>query len=336
MHIAEGILTGTSVVATSVAGAAVLGWGAAAMARFTKTQPERKPLLGMAGAFIFLVSLIPIPAFNGTCSHPCGTPLAGILLGPGIGAGLASLALLLQALFFAHGGLTTLGANTLTLGLMGAGGGWLFYRLGRRLGFPVWGAAALGGLMGDILTYVGAGLVLGTQLAFFSPEPKFTYGGYLSAIYLMYLPVQGPISIGEMILTAVVVNSVARQRPEVLESLGVIPKAKELAPVAALLLGFGLLLSSPVQAGESAAEPQAAQPETTGSFSGMDESVNEKMAEEAGSPSRAPFIDLESKGDLWNFVLLLGGGLAGFVIGRNWHHLFGKKDASPPNPAAGK
>ena len=127
MHITEGVLTGPSVIITNVVGGAVILWGVRAMSAFTKEQPSRKPLLGMAGAFIFFVSLIHLPAFGGlTCSHPCGTPLAGILLGPGVAAGLAACGLLLQALFFAHGGLSTLGANTITLGLMGAGSGWLF------------------------------------------------------------------------------------------------------------------------------------------------------------------------------------------------------------------
>lgn len=325
MHIAEGVLTGPSIIATNVAGAAVVAWGAVAMRKFTRSQPERKPLLGMAGAFIFLVSLVPIPSFAGTCSHPCGTPLAGILLGPGIGAGLAALALLLQALFFAHGGLTTLGANTVTLGLLGAGFGWASFRLGRKMGMPIWGAAALGGLVGDVATYVGAGLILGGHLAYFSPHPQYTFGGYLKAIYLAYLPVQGPISIGEMVFTAVVVRSVARQRPEVLESLGVVRKQSLVAPLVAVLLVVGILTSTSAQAAD---EPKK-------EFTGMDESVNEKMAENAGSPSRSPYINTEAMGDLWNLILLLGGGTAGFILGRNWNHLFGKRDPAKA-PDAGK
>lgn len=321
MHIAEGVLTGRSIVATELAGAAVVAWGAVAMRKFAQAQPERKPLLGMAGAFIFLVSLVPIPSFAGTCSHPCGTPLAGILLGPGIGAGLAALALLLQALFFAHGGLTTLGANTITLGLLGAGFGWGSFRLGRKMGMPIWGAAALGGFVGDIATYLGAGLILGGHLAFFAPHPQYSFSGYLRAIYLAYLPVQGPISIGEMVFTAVVVRSVARQRPEVLESLGVERKPSLVAPLVAMLLGIGVLTATPSRAADA---PPAG-------FTGMDESVNMKLAENAGSPARDPFINTEAMGDLWNLILLLGGGTAGFILGRNWHHLFGKRD-----PALGK
>ncbi|MES2201032.1 MAG: energy-coupling factor ABC transporter permease [candidate division FCPU426 bacterium] len=332
MHIAEGILTGKSMAVTTVAGLAVLAWGTKGMARFVSEQPERKPLLGMAGAFIFIVSLIPIPAFTGTTSHPCGTPLAGILLGPSIAAALAFLSLLLQASFFAHGGFSSLGANTLTLGLAGAGSAWLAFKLGRKLGMPLWAAAGLAGLLGDVITYAAAGLMLGTHLAFFAPEPKYGLGGYLSVIYAAYLPTQGPIAIGEMLLTGYAIHSIAKQRPEVLKNLGVDGgKFKG----ALLILALGLSgLGAVVQAGEmkqavTASAPAAvvspvSAPATTG-FPGMDEAVNEAIAHQAGAHTKDPFINLEAMGDVWNFVLLLGGGLAGFVIGRNWNQLFGKK-----------
>lgn len=316
MHVAEGILTGQSVVETSLAGAAVVAWGAYEMKKFIKAQPERKPLLGMAGAFVFLVSLVPIPAFNGTCSHPCGTPLAGILLGPGIGAGLAFLTLLLQALFFAHGGFSSLGANVLTLGLFGAGFGWLAFKVGRKLGMPVWAAAGLGGLIGDWMTYALSGGLLAAHLAFRAPSPQHSFADYLKVIFGAYLPVQGPISIGEMIFTAVVVNSISRQRPEVLQKLGVIdaPARKAGKPGKKTAVAVALLVGLLSLAGLAFAEHQ-----------GMDESVNMALAEKAGAAARDPYINLEAMGDIWNLVLLLGGGIAGFIIGRNWNQLFGKK-----------
>jgi len=108
------------------------------MKKFAAGYPERKPLLGMGGAFVFFVSLIPIPAFTGTCSHPCGTPLIAILLGPTIGIALAGISLLLQAAFFAHGGFSTWGANVLSLGFCGCFCGWATFRLARKLGLPIW------------------------------------------------------------------------------------------------------------------------------------------------------------------------------------------------------
>lgn len=328
MHISEGILTGPSFWATTVAGAAVMTWGVAAMKRFVREQPERKPLLGMAGAFIFLVSLIPIPAYMGTCSHPCGTPLAGILLGPGIGAALSGLSLLLQALLFAHGGFATLGANILSLGLGGAVGGWLIFQLGRKAGLPLLAAAGLAGLLGDLFTYLISGSLLGGHLAFFAPQPQYSFSGYLAIIMAAYLPVQLPIALGEMVVTGIAVRAIGRQRPEVLEALRVVAKGT-LATVLVLGMTVSLLsLASEVTAAEN---PPASSP---GTYTGMDEKVNETMAAAAGAQAHAPFIDLEAEGDLWNALLLTGGGVAGFIIGRSWHLLFGRsKDVTKgPQP----
>jgi cobalt/nickel transport system permease protein len=322
MHISEGILTGPSFWATTVAGAAVMAWGVAAMKRFVKEQPERKPLLGMAGAFIFLVSLIPIPAYMGTCSHPCGTPLAGILLGPGIGAALSGLSLLLQALLFAHGGFATLGANILSLGLGGAGGGWLTFKLGRKLGLPLLAAAGLAGLFGDLLTYLISGSLLGGHLAFFAPQPQYSFSGYLAIIMAAYLPVQLPIALGEMVVTGIAVRAIGRQRPEVLEALRVVRRTT-LATVLVLGMMVGLL---------SLSSPALAAPGQPGTYTGMDEKVNESMAAAAGAQAHDPYINLEEQGDLWNALLLAGGGLAGFIIGRSWHLLFGRSNDVPKDP----
>jgi cobalt/nickel transport system permease protein len=332
MHISEGILTGKSMAATLAAGALAVGWGLTKMNELFKNKPERKPLLAMAGAFIFLISLTPFPAGPGTTTHPCGTPLAAILLGPGPTIVLAACGLLLQAAFFAHGGFSSLGANTLTLGLVGGLFGWLTYRFGRRAGLSIFVSAALAGLIGDVMTYVAAGALLSAHLAFFGQTPQHDFKGYLALIYGAYLPFQTPLAIGEALLTGFAIRSIARQRPEVLEDLGVEPKgfAKQ---AGALILLFALLAAPALRAAvtvtASASVSKVAELAAvpTAGFSGMDEVVNEAVAHAGGAPARDPYLNLENKGDLWNFVLLMGGGLAGFVVGLNWHRLFGPPKA---------
>ena len=61
--------------------------------------------------------------------------------------------------------------------------------------------------------------------------------------------------------------------------------------------------------------------------------MNEAMAEEAGAKAHDPYINLEEKGDVWNTMLLAGGGLAGFIIGRWWHLLFVRQKDNPNTPA---
>lgn len=219
MHIAEGIITGVAAVEYTAVGLGLMGLGSIRMKRFVYRFPEKKPLLGMSTALVFFVSLIPIPAFTGTCSHPCGTPLVAMLLGPTIGIAVAGLSLLLQAAFFAHGGFSTWGANLLALGFCGCFAGWLVFRAARWLKLPLWAAGFAGGLVGDIAVYAASGGILANTLAN-APNPKFSFQGYLTAIYLAYLPTQLPVAVGEMLLTGLALHYAYQQRQEVLRELG--------------------------------------------------------------------------------------------------------------------
>ena len=137
MHISEGIITGVPAAAYTAVGLALMGWGARPMKKFVAKFPDKKALIGMGGALIFFVSLIPLPAFTGTCSHPCGTPLVAILLGPSIAIALAGIALLMQAAFFAHGGFSTWGANVLYSRLVRFRGGMAHLSGGEEAGLAL-------------------------------------------------------------------------------------------------------------------------------------------------------------------------------------------------------
>jgi cobalt/nickel transport system permease protein len=324
------------VVITDVLGFAAIAWGASSMRKFVKDQPARKPLLGMAGAFVFFVSLIHIPAFGGaTCSHPCGTPLAAILLGPGVTVGLAACGLLLQALFFAHGGISTLGANTLTLGLVGGGLGYLTFKLGRKLGWSLAASAGLAGLVGDVGTYMLNILILGLHFAYVAPHPQYTFWGYAKVLAAAYLPVQGPLAVLEMLVTGYAIQAIFRQRPEVLESLGVVKKApaKKLGQaVAALLLVVGLLgvpgrarAAEPAAPGQAATVPASVAPAPVVTYSALDD-LTDGMAAKAGTPTKPYWIDLEGYHDIWSSLCMFAGLAVGFVLGRYWHLLFTKQD----------
>ena len=293
----------------------------------------------MGGALIFFISLIPIPAFTGTCSHPCGTPLVAILLGPWIGIALTGVSLLLQAAFFAHGGFGTWGANVVALGFFGCIFGWGVFRIARKLGLPLWAAGFAGGLIGDVMVYVASGLILGTTLAN-APTPQYSLMGYLAAIYAAYLPTQLPIAIGEMLITGMALQYAYNQRPEVLVELKIIrpvkaanvgnPLAVILIPVLAAwslfapLAGFSANEKELTPSTVVTSSVELSQP--AGNFSGMDEAVNEKLAEAAGRPAKDPYINTEEMGDLWNLLLLSAGGICGFIVGRWWHLVWGTKN----------
>ncbi|MBE0446679.1 MAG: hypothetical protein IBX64_00950 [Actinobacteria bacterium] len=56
-------------------------------------------------------------------------------------------------------------------------------------------------------------------------------------------------------------------------------------------------------------------------WSGVDESVVEYYAEQAGRPAWTPLINTD-RGDLLLFMFLLAGAIGGFVIGYYWRTLF--------------
>ena len=86
-----------------------------------------KPLVGLLAAVVFIISCMPIPVPTaGTCSHPCGTAISAILVGPYISVLISTVALLIQALVMAHGGLTTLGADIVSMGVVGSFTGYAF------------------------------------------------------------------------------------------------------------------------------------------------------------------------------------------------------------------
>lgn len=333
MHITEGIVTGTPAVLYTAAGVALVGYGITKMKKFVILFPEKQPLLGMAGALIFFISLLPIPAFTGTCSHPCATPFIAILFGPAVAIALAGGSLLLQAAFFAHGGFGTWGANVVALGLFGGLAGWSAFCLSRKFGLPLWASGFAGGLIGDIAVYAASGFILAGALAH-APTPQYSFNGYLIVIFAAYLPTQLPIGLGEMVITGLALHYMYRQRPEVLIDLGLVKDALrpsgnnvKIGPLSLFLLSTLLTMpgdgafASNEQGGQGREErsPQINLPKTEKSFTGMDEAVNENLAENAGLKPKDPLINIESMGDSWNALLLIAGGFCGFVIGRWWH-----------------
>ena len=69
-----------------------------------KEHPEMKTMLGLSGAFAFVLSALKIPSVTGSCSHPTGVGLGAILFGPTAMSVIGTIVLLFQSLLLAHGG----------------------------------------------------------------------------------------------------------------------------------------------------------------------------------------------------------------------------------------
>ncbi|MFQ6112318.1 MAG: energy-coupling factor ABC transporter permease [Nitrospinota bacterium] len=218
MHITEGILPApwAALWAAVVAPFVVLGL---LRVREKKAEnPGYMPLLGIAGAAVFVFSTFPIPVpIAGTSSHPAGTGLSTVLLGPFPSILVAGAALLIQALFLAHGGLTTLGANLLSMGVVGSLAAWAAFRGARRAGTSLFWACFLAGLSADFFTYLTTSIELGLALHGDAPALRV-----IGEIFIAFMPTQIPLAFLEGALTGGIVVHIHKHRPGLLRALGVV------------------------------------------------------------------------------------------------------------------
>lgn len=219
MHIQDGFLTGKYAIGWFGMASVFVAKGISDIVRQSKKILMYKPLLGLIGAAVFFISLLPIPVpITGTSSHPAGTPMAAILVGPFAGSILAVVALLLQALFFAHGGLTTLGANVFSMGVVGSLVGFGSFRLSRKLGLSLGFAAFIAGCLGDLAVYVTTSMQLASGL----PQLDLPFVKAFVTFLALFLPTQLPLAVLEGLVTAGMVTYIARVRPDILRNLGLI------------------------------------------------------------------------------------------------------------------
>ncbi len=222
MHIMEGFLPLQWALLWWVIALPCLVFGVYRLKSVLGADRGALPLLGVAGGFIFILSSLKLPSVTGASSHPTGTGLSVICFGPWVTAVVSGIVLLFQALFLAHGGLSTLGANIVAMGVVGPLVGYGVYRTlsGTRVNmyFTVFLVSALT----DLFTYVTTAF----QLALAYPAQV---GGPWSS-FLVFLGIFGltqvPLAILEGVILTLVFKYIVQLRPEILIRLGTFPEAK--------------------------------------------------------------------------------------------------------------
>jgi cobalt/nickel transport system permease protein len=199
MHIMEGFLPPLWVAVWFVAALPFWVLGFRNIRQLLKDKPQTRLLLGMAGAFIFVLSALKMPSVTGSSSHPTGTGLATILFGPAVTGVLGTIVLLFQALLLAHGGLTTLGANAFSMAIAGPFVAWLLWlALKGRVSTRV--TIFLAAAMADLMTYV----VTSIQLALAYPDPVGGFVASFAKFGMIFAVTQIPLAISEGILTVLI------------------------------------------------------------------------------------------------------------------------------------
>jgi cobalt/nickel transport system permease protein len=127
MHIPDGYLGpatyGTMYVAT------VPFWVVASWKLNKTLKAKQAPYLAIGAAFSFVIMMFNIPIVGGTTGHATGATLIAILLGPWAAIISVSVALIIQAMLFGDGGVTSIGANCFNMAIAGGLVGYGIYRL---------------------------------------------------------------------------------------------------------------------------------------------------------------------------------------------------------------
>lgn len=215
MHIEDGILSPAAWVPMYAASAAFIVPGVREIKRRADENLYYKPFLAMVGVGVFIISCMHLPVpVTGSCSHPCGTALAAILVGPFATAVISAIVLFFQAIFLGHGGITTIGANTLSMGIAGGFSGYFCWKLFRKFNSHLWLAAGAAGFVGDIVTYLASAFELAISLHGNVPLVK-----QWMIFFMGYGPTQLPLAAAEAVFTAVVLKAMASRRPDLLPGI---------------------------------------------------------------------------------------------------------------------
>lgn len=287
-HIPDGFLS-----PPVMAGAAALSAAALALAsRRSRGQlgERQAPLLGALTAFVFAAQMFNFPLGAGTSAHLLGGVLVAVLAGPWAAMLALFSVLLVQALLFQDGGIAALGANTLNLAVVGAGGGWLLYRWQLAiLGDSPPGRLAAAGIAAFLST-VATGVAVGLELGASGMIPPATAVVAVGGAHVV-------VGAGEAALTVAILAAVLRSRPELF---------RDRAPAAPARLAVGVATVSLVVA-LGAVAAASSRPDAL-------ESVAASLGLEPGGGAGSPMAGYTSAvGGPWLAAVV--GVLAVFVVG---------------------
>ncbi|MEN6343191.1 MAG: energy-coupling factor ABC transporter permease [Methanospirillum sp.] len=216
MHIMEGFLPWQWALLWWLVAVPFLIMGILQLRSLMQKNRETLPLLGVCGAFIFILSALKLPSVTGSCSHPTGTGLSTICFGVPVTSVIGGIVLLFQSLLLAHGGLSTLGANMVSMAIGGPIVGYALYRLLKNSSVNIYLSVFLVAAVADLVTYV----ITSLELALAYPAQVGVVASF-AAFFVIFAVTQIPLSIVEGLVLALVFKYIVQMKPEILVKLGV-------------------------------------------------------------------------------------------------------------------
>jgi cobalt/nickel transport system permease protein len=242
MHIQDGTLSTPVCLA---AGAISLGAVGYCLRQMRDSLADKTvPLTGMMASLIFAGQMINFPIGLPVSGHLMGGVLAATILGPWAGCVAITLVLSVQWALFSDGGLISLGANVLHMGVIGAIGGYAVMSTVRKLLGGGFRGTIAGAVVAAWLSVLAAAAVFCAELRFSWSSTDFEFG----SLFALTVTLHTLIGIGEALITGFAVSAIFQQRPDLIYGSGVEPASPARMAEVGRFLGAGLVVALAVGA----------------------------------------------------------------------------------------
>jgi cobalt/nickel transport system permease protein len=199
-------------------------WTAASRIVKNTLKSRQVPMLAIGAAFSFVIMMFNVPIPGGTTGHAVGAVLAAILLGPWAACIAVTVALVVQALLFGDGGITTIGANCFNMAFIEVFAGYYLYKLISGSS-PVTSSRRV--IAAGVAGYLALNIAALSTAVMFGIQPLMYKTASGQSLYCPYgLNVAIPAMLGEHLLifgwveavvTALVIKYLQKQDPYLLE-----------------------------------------------------------------------------------------------------------------------
>jgi len=217
MHIPDGLLVNDPALAAVmwIVAIPILAWSwkKAKTTYFHSTAA----LLAISSAFVFAAQMINFPIAFGTSGHLVGGTFLAVLLGPYAAVLSMTIVLLMQALFFADGGILAFGANVFNMAIIGGLSFFLIKLFTKNFN-------SKGRFVSSVFIASWLSVMLGAFVCSLEVAPAFAGGIMVTVPSMLFF--HAIIGLGEGAITTVLISSLQRLQPTVIGGLTLL-KEKE-------------------------------------------------------------------------------------------------------------
>jgi cobalt/nickel transport system permease protein len=167
-------------------------------------------LLAISSAFVFAAQMINFPIAFGTSGHLVGGTFLAVLLGPYAAMLSMTIVLLMQAFFFADGGIVAFGMNAFNMAVIGGLSFFLIKLLTRN-------SKRNGRFISSVFLVSWLSVMAGALFAALEVSPAFAGGIMVTVPSMLFY--HAIIGLGEGAITTVLISSLQRLQPAIIGSL---------------------------------------------------------------------------------------------------------------------